>query len=162
MSLSVPDICDTFPDDVRVLEPLFRNYGGRLKFSGEIVTVKCHEDNSLVKETIRTEGRGRIIVVDGGASMRCALLGDMLAAMALDNGWSGLLIFGCVRDVEIVSTIDIGVRALNCHPRKSEKRGQGQLDVSVSFAGVTIAPGDYLYADENGIVVTHRNLDIEF
>jgi regulator of ribonuclease activity A len=162
MSLSVPDICDTFPDDVRVLEPLFRNYGGRLKFSGEIVTVECHEDNSLVKETIRTEGRGRIIVVDGGASMRCALLGDMLAAMALDNGWSGLLIFGCVRDVEIVSTIDIGVRALNCHPRKSEKRGQGQLDVSVSFAGVTIAPGDYLYADENGIVVTHRNLDIEF
>jgi regulator of ribonuclease activity A len=162
MSHSVPDICDDFPGEVRILDPLFTDYGGRCKFSGEIVTVKCHEDNSLLRELVRTEGRGRVIVVDGGGSLRYALLGDRLAASAVENSWNGLLIYGCVRDVEIVKSIGLGVRALNCHPRKSEKRGEGQSNVSVTFAGVTIEPGQFLYADENGTVVTREKLNIEF
>jgi len=155
-------MCDEFPGEVRILDPLFTDYGGRQKFSGEIVTIKCHEDNSLLRELVRTEGQGRVIVVDGGGSLRYALLGDMLAATAVENGWNGLLINGCVRDVEIVKSIDLGVRAVNCHPRKSKKRGEGQSNVPVTFAGVTIEPGQFFYADENGTVITPEKLDIEF
>ena len=158
MNFSVPDICDEYLPQLRVLEPLFRPYGGRLKFSGEIVTIKCYEDNSLVKQTLATDGSGKVMVVDGGGSLRCALLGDMLGAMAAKNGWQGLLINGCVRDVEILKTIDIGVSALNSYPQKSEKRGIGELNIAVHFAGVDFKPGQYLYADENGIVVAWEKL----
>ena len=152
MTLSVPDICDEFFDEISVLAPLFSDYGGKAKFHGEIVTLKCFEDNSLVRDLVSSEGRGRVIVVDGGASMRRALLGDLLAAKAADNGWQGLLINGCVRDVEILETIDLGVKALNSHPVKTDKRGEGQLDVPVEFASVRIEAGQYLYADANGVV----------
>ena len=162
MSYSIPDICDEFLADLKVVEPLFTDFGKRRKFCGEIVTIKCFEDNSRVKETLATEGCGRVIVVDGGGSLRRALLGDMLAAMAVGNGWQGLLINGCVRDVEILETIDLGIRALNPHPVRSDKRNQGQLNVPVRFAGVTFRPGQYLYADENGTVVANSKLDIDF
>jgi len=162
MAYSVPDICDDFIDEITVLEPLFSDYGGKGKFCGEVVTIKCFEDNSLVRDAVRSEGFGRVIVVDGGASLRHALLGDLLAAKGAENDWQGLLINGCVRDVEILETIDLGVKALNSHPVKTEKRGEGQLNVPVSFAGARIAPGQYLYADTNGIVVASRNLEIEF
>lgn len=162
MSYSVPDICDDFIDEVAVLEPLFRDFGGRRKFCGEIVTIKCFEDNSLVRDQVRSEGRSRVLVVDGGGSLRHALLGDLLAAKAVENGWQGLLINGCVRDVEILESMDLGVKALNSHPVKTEKRGEGRLDVAVTFAGATIRPGQYLYADNNGIVVAGGDLGIEF
>ena len=162
MSYSVPDICDDFIDEISVLDPLFSDFGGKCRFSGEIVTIKCFEDNSLIRDAVRSEGRGRVLVVDGGGSLRRALLGDMLAASAAENGWQGLLINGCVRDVEILETIDLGVKALNSHPVKTDKRGEGQLDIDVTFAGATIRPGYYLYADANGVVVTVRNLEIEF
>jgi len=162
MAYSVPDICDDFPEDISVLEPLFSNYGKKLRFSGEIVTIKCFEDNSLVRDLVRTEGNGRIIVVDGGASLRHALLGDLLAAKAAENKWSGFVINGCVRDVEILETIDLGIRALNCHPLKTDKRGEGQLDVAVSFAGVRFNPGSFLYADANGMVLACKDLGVEF
>jgi len=162
MNYSVPDICDDFIDEITVLEPLFSDFGGKGKFRGEVVTIKCFEDNSLVRDAVRSEGFGRVIVVDGGASLRHALLGDLLAAKGAENDWQGLLINGCVRDVEILETIDLGVKALNSHPVKTEKRGEGQLNVPVSFAGARIAPGQYLYADTNGIVVASRNLEIEF
>ena len=162
MSYSVPDICDEFIEEISVLEPLFSDFGGKHKFSGEVVTIKCFEDNSLVRDAVRTPGHGRVLVVDGGGSLRHALLGDLLAAAAAENGWQGLLINGCVRDVEILETIDLGVKALNAHPVKTDKRGEGQLEINVSFAGATIRPGSHLYADVNGIVVANRNLQIEF
>ena len=162
MTYSVPDICDEFLPGIQVLEPVFSSFGGRQKFCGEIVTVKCFEDNSLVKATLMEDGSGKVMVVDGGGSLRCALLGDMLAAMAADNGWQGLLIYGCVRDVEIVDTIDLGVLALNCYPQKSNKRNEGQRGIPVRFAGVNFLPGSYLYADRNGVIVAPEKLDIEF
>lgn len=162
MSHSVPDICDDFYEEIRVLDPLFNDYGARRRFCGEIVTVKCFEDNSLVRDLVRSEGRGRVIVVDGGGSTRRALLGDQLAASAAQNGWAGLLIYGCVRDVEILETLDLGIKALNAIPVKTDKRGEGQLDVPVRFAGVQLLPGQYLYADANGIVVAVRDLGVEF
>ena len=162
MSYSVPDICDDFIDEISVLEPLFSNFGGKRRFSGEVVTIKCFEDNSLIRDAVRSEGLGRVLVVDGGGSLRRALLGDMLAASAAENGWQGLLINGCVRDVEILETIDLGVKALNSHPVKTDKCGEGQAGVNVTFAGATIRPGHYLYADANGVVVAVRNLELEF
>ncbi|MCJ7815762.1 MAG: ribonuclease E activity regulator RraA [Xanthomonadales bacterium] len=162
MSYSVPDICDEFIDEISVLEPLFADFGGKEKFSGEIVTIKCFEDNSLVGDAVKSPGKGRVLVVDGGGSLRHALLGDMLAAAAAENGWQGLLINGCVRDVEILESIDLGVKALNIHPVKTEKRGEGRLNVNVTFAGATIRSGGYLYADANGVVVAARNLELDF
>jgi regulator of ribonuclease activity A len=159
VTFSIPDLCDDFPNELRVLEPLFSEYGDKEQFSGEVVTIKCFEDNSLVKKTLGTDGTGKVMVVDGGGSLRRALLGDMLAAMAVDNGWQGLVINGCVRDVEILKTIKLGVRALNCFPIKSDKRNEGQLNVPLAFAGANIEPGQYLYADENGIVVAKMKLE---
>jgi regulator of ribonuclease activity A len=116
----------------------------------------------LLREVVRTEGRGRVIVVDGGGSMRRALFGDMLAAKADENGWRGVVINGCVRDVEILEMIELGVKALNCHPVKTDKRGEGQLNVPVRFAGVCLKPGQYLYADKNGVVIVPGDLGLEF
>lgn len=162
MAVSVPDLCDDYFDELTVLAPGFRDFGAKRRFCGEIVTVKCFEDNSLVRDLVRSEGRGRVIVVDGGGSMRRALLGDLLAAKAVENGWSGLVINGCVRDVEILRTLDIGVKALEANPVKTDKRGEGQVDVPVEFAGARIVPGGYLYADDNGVVVALRDLDVDF
>lgn len=162
MSYSVPDICDEFYEEIRVLDPVFRDFGARRRFCGPIVTVKCFEDNSLVREQVQSEGRGRVLVVDGGGSTRRALLGDQLAASAAQNGWQGLLIYGCVRDVEILETIDLGIKALNSIPVKTDKRGEGQLDLPVHFAGAQIVPGEYLYADVNGVIVAVRDLEIDF
>ena len=140
MAYSVPDICDDFPEDISVLEPLFSNYGKKQRFSGLTDTNKSFEDNSLVRDLVSKAGNGRIIVVDGGASLRHALLGDLLAVKAAESNWSGLVINGCVRDVEILETIDLGIRALNRHPLKTDKRGEGQLNVVVSFACVRFTP----------------------
>lgn len=158
MKISTPDLCDTYPDLVRVVTPMFKNYGGRSAFSGAIVTVKCLEDNSLVKAQVHEVGHGRVLVVDGGGSMRCALLGDLLAAKAVDNDWAGLVIYGCIRDVDDIGTMDIGVQALGTIPIKSVRKGQGELNVPLIFGGVTFHPGHYLYADNNGIIVASQKL----
>ena len=156
---SVTDLCDEYSETVRVLEPMFTNYGGRERFSGPIMTVKCFEDNSLVKALVDTPGDGRVIVVDGGGSMRRACLGDMLADKASKNGWSGFLIYGCIRDVDEISSIRIGVQALGVHPMKTEKKGAGEQQITVAFAGVSIQPNDYLYADNNGVIISRTALD---
>ncbi len=157
--LSTPDLCDQFPDQVRVLDPIFKNYGGKSSFFGEAVTIKCFEDNSVVKELLNEQGQGRVIVMDGGGSLRRAILGDMLAANAVKNGWSGLIINGCIRDCDEIASLSLGVKALNTHPLKTEKRGLGDLNVPVSFAGQTIAPGDWVYADNNGIIASQQALE---
>ena len=160
MTFTTPDICDDFLDHLQALEPVFTEFGGKEKFSGEIVTIKCFEDNSLVKQTLGTAGHGKVLVVDGGGSLRCALLGDLLGTMAVKNGWQGVLVNGCVRDVEILKGMDLGVRALHSYPIKSNKRGEGQLNVTIRFAGVSFEPGQTLYADENGIVVANQKLPL--
>jgi regulator of ribonuclease activity A len=162
MNLSLPDICDQFIDEILVFDPVFRDFGARRKFSGEIVTIRCFEDNSLVGEAVRTPGHGRVIVVDGGGSLRRALLGDLLAAVAVENGWQGLVINGAVRDVEILETIDLGIKALAACPVKTDKRGEGQRDVPLRFAGAQLEPGQFLYADANGIAVARNRLNADF
>ncbi|MEE5117056.1 ribonuclease E activity regulator RraA [Pseudomonas alliivorans] len=154
MHYLTPDLCDAYPDLIQVVEPMFSNFGGRDSFGGKIVTLKCFEDNSLVKEQIALDGKGKVLVVDGGGSLRCAMLGDMVAEQASKNGWEGVLIYGCVRDVDMLAQTDLGVRALASHPKKSEKRGVGELNVPVTFGGVTFKPGDYLYADNNGVIIS--------
>lgn len=154
MHYLTPDLCDAYPDLIQIVEPMFSNFGGRDSFGGQIVTLKCFEDNSLVKEQIALDGKGKVLVVDGGGSLRCAMLGDMVAEQASKNGWEGLLIYGCVRDVDMLAQTDLGVQALASHPKKSEKRGIGELNVPVTFGGVTFKPGDYLYADNNGVIIS--------
>ncbi|GAA3951549.1 ribonuclease E activity regulator RraA [Allohahella marinimesophila] len=158
MTFSTPDLCDDHGHDVQVLEPLFSNFGGREIFGGEVVTVKCFEDNSIVKDQVGQPGRGKVMVVDGGGSMRASLLGDMLAEKAAENGWEGLIIYGCVRDVDELADTDLGVQALASIPRKTEKRGLGDLNVPIKIAGVDIQPGDFIYADNNGIIVSKQSL----
>ena len=160
-SISTPDLSDAAPE-ARAIELQFRNYGARQAFGGPAVTIKCFEDNSLVRDAVKSEGRGRVLVVDGGGSLRRALLGDLLAAAAAENGWQGLLINGCVRDVEILQTIGLGVKALNSCPVKTDKLGEGQSGVDVKFAGCTIRPGRYLYSDSNGVVVASRDLRVDY
>ena len=157
MPYITPDLCDQYPD-VEVFDLLFTNYGGKQSFGGEVVTVKCFEDNSLVKELVATPGHGKVMVVDGGGSLRAALLGDMLAEKAVYNGWQGLIIYGCIRDIDVIKTLDLGVQALNIHPRKTEKRGLGDHNVTLTFAGVTVTPGMYVYADNNGIILSKKAL----
>ncbi len=158
MEFLTTDLCDEHPDFVRVVEPLFTNYGGKVCFGGEIVTVKCHEDNSVVKEIAGTPGQGKVMVVDGGASMRRALLGDMIAENAVKNGWAGFIIYGCIRDVDAIGALDIGVQALGTIPLKTDKRGIGDRNVSVTFGGITFNPGEFVYADNNGIIVSAEPL----
>lgn len=158
MNVSTPDLCDAHPDKVRVLEPLFRSYGAKPRFGGQVVTVKCFEDNSLVKDFSTREGSGKVLVVDGGGSLRRALLGDMIGEVMVKNGWEGIVINGCVRDVEALNKLDLGIRALNSIPVKTDKRGLGDANVAVRFAGVDIAPGDWLYTDTTGIIVSHDAL----
>lgn len=158
MNFVTCDLCDENPDDVRVLEPMLSQFGGRECFGGEIVTVKCFEDNSRVKETLGTPGAGKVLVVDGGGSLRCALLGDMIGEDAVKNGWEGVIVYGCVRDVDALGTLDLGVQALASIPLKSNRRGEGQKDIPVTFGGVTFRSGEYAYADNNGVVVSAKRL----
>jgi len=152
------DLCDENPEDVRVCEPMFSQFGGRECFGGEIVTAKCFEDNSRVKETLATPGQGKVLVVDGGGSLRCALLGDMIGEDAVKNGWEGVIVYGCVRDVDALGTLDLGVQALASIPLKSNRRGEGQKDIPVTFGGVTFRPGEFVYADNNGVIVSAKRL----
>ena len=154
MHYLTPDLCDAYPELVKVLEPMFSNFGGRDSFGGQIVTIKCFEDNSLVREQVDKDGKGKVLVVDGGGSLRCALLGDMLAEKAAKSGWEGIVIYGCIRDVDVIAQVDLGVQALASHPLRTEKRGIGDLNVPVTFAGVTFKPGEFIYADNNGVIVS--------
>ena len=157
LSFATCDLCDAHKNDssgaFRVLPPVFRDFGGTRKFSGPVVTVKCFEDNSLVKAAVDSPGQGRVLVVDGGASMRRALLGGNLGATAAKNGWSGVVIDGCVRDVAELAQCGTGIRALAAMPLPTEKRQEGQRDAAVQIQGVWVRPGDWLYADDDGMVV---------
>lgn len=154
----LPDLCDAHFDELDVFDPIFQSYGKATIFFGQAVTVKCFEDNSLVKELASTAGNGRIMVVDGGGSTRRALLGDMIAEQAVNNGWAGLIINGALRDVATINTMTIGVKAITTCPVKTDKRGLGDRGIELHFAGVKIAEGDYIYADLNGVLVSKHAL----
>ena len=157
---STCDLCDAHKDDavLRVLPPVFRSFGGRTRFSGPVSTVRCFEDNSSVKAAVDSAGLGRVLVVDGGGSLRKALVGGNLAAAAARNGWAGLLVDGCVRDVAELAAADVGILALGCVPMPTTKRHAGETEVSVQVQGVWLQPGDWLYADADGVVVASRSL----
>ena len=162
MTFKTPDLCDEFEAElgksVRVVAPMFQRYGGRASFSGQIVTLKIFEDNSLVREAFAESGTGKILIIDGGGSLRCALVGDQLAMLARKNGWEGVVVYGCIRDSGDIAGIDIGIRALNTHPQKSIKKGAGDRDIAITFGGVTFHPGEYIYVDEDGILVSGKPL----
>jgi regulator of ribonuclease activity A len=156
-TISTPDLSDAAPEAC-ALELPWINYGQIRQFGGQVVTIKCHEDNSLVKQCVEEQGLGRVMVVDGGGSRRRALLGDMLAEKAAANGWAGLVIYGVIRDVDEIGRTPLGVQALGCCPIKTEKLGVGQRDIELHIGGAVIAPGDYVYADNNGVLVSKRAL----
>jgi regulator of ribonuclease activity A len=158
MALKMSDLCDDFGTAVRAADPMFRAFGGRAEFAGPIATLKVHEDNKLVRETLSTPGLGRVLVVDGGGSQRCALVGDQLAQLAVDHGWVGIIVYGCIRDSAALGGMAIGVRALATHPRRCARNGEGTRNIPVTFAGVTFAPGQHVYVDEDGIVTSDAAL----
>lgn len=150
MNWTTADLSDAH--EVQVGEPVFRNYG-LPAFAGPCATLRVFEDNSLVRQALEKPGQGRVLVVDGGGSLRCALVGDLLAQLGVDNGWAGVVVHGCIRDSAAIAGMALGVKALQTNPRKSVKKGVGERDVTVTFAGLTIRPGDYLYSDADGILV---------
>ena len=158
------DLLDDHPKlDIQVLYPsvdgkFFKSYGGIKTFGGVAVTVKCFEDNSRVKELLATDGHGKVLIVDGGASMRCALMGDMISESAVKFGWNGVIIHGCVRDVDAISELNLGVHALAAIPQKSNRKGAGEIDIAINIGNITIQSGDYIYADNNGIIVSKESL----
>lgn len=151
--IRTPDLCDRFGDRVAVAEPLFRDFGGRPAFAGVIETARVFEDNALVRRILESAGRGRVLVVDGGGSRRCALVGGRLAALAASNGWSGIVVNGCVRDVAELGLAAVGLKALAASPKPPAKTGAGEQGMPVSFAGVTFTPGHLVWSDEDGLVV---------
>ena len=158
MEIKTADLCDAHAPRLQVAEPIFRDYGGTREFGGLISTVQVFEDNVLVREALEQPGQGRVLVVDGGGSLRCALVGDLLAALGLQNGWAGIVVYGCIRDAATLGRLPIGVKAVASNPLRSAKRGEGARDQPVSFAGVTFTPGHYLYADDDGLIVAERAL----
>lgn len=154
LKVATADLWDRHGADMHCVDPIFRSYGMKTSFQGEITTLKLYEDNSLVRQQLATPGKGKVLVVDGGGSLRSALVGDQLAELAIQNQWEGLLIFGAIRDSAIINTMDIGIRALNTCPVKSIKKDQGELDIPIKFASTLFVPGHYLYADEDGVLVS--------
>lgn len=158
------DLCDAHEDKIAdgtlaVLPPVFRSFGKIAAFRGPAATLKVFEDNALVRAMLETPGNGRVLVIDGGGSLRCALVGGNLAVLAARNDWAGIVVNGCIRDSEEINACAIGVRALAAHPQKSVKRGAGEADLTVSIAGVAVRPGDWIYADADGIVAARQRLD---
>lgn len=140
-------------DDLQSCEVQFDQFGGQSRFNGRVRTVQCFEDNLLVRKVLAQDGRGMVLVVDGGGSYRTALLGGQLAKSAVDHGWAGVIVNGCVRDAVELEALPIGIKALGTNPRRSAKLGNGRVDVPVSFGGVTFAPGAAVFSDEDGLVV---------
>lgn len=152
------DLCDEYGAALQVAQPLLRSYGGAHAFCGPIATVQVQDDNTSVRLRLQEPGEGRVLVVHGGGSLACALVGDQLAQLAVNNGWAGIVVYGCIRDSAAIEAMNLGVLALATLPRKSEKRGPGLHDTPVQFVGVTFTPGHYLYADADGIVVAEKPL----
>ncbi|WP_022664817.1 ribonuclease E activity regulator RraA [Desulfospira joergensenii] len=158
--MKTADLMDDFQDQLQSCEIQFRNFGGRRAFWGPCRTVQCHGDNVLLRKTIEEPAQGHVLVVDGNGSLFCALMGDMIAALGMKNNWSGVVINGAVRDTRDLGKMDFGIKALGSNPRKSQKKGRGKIDVPVNFGKITIAPGNWIYCDEDGVVVAEKELPV--
>lgn len=158
MGTATADLYDEHGETLRVMAPIFRDYGANTMFEGEVLTLKAFEDNTLVRSTLETPGNNRVLVVDGGGSLRCAMVGDQLAELGVKNKWAGIVVYGCIRDAGPISELSIGVKAIATNPRKSVKKGAGETELPLRFAEVEISTGDYLYADADGVVLADRRL----
>ena len=156
---STCDISDQLHPHVQYLDPIFKSYGGKTAFSGRIVTIKCFEDNSLVEEALNMNGKGCVLVIDAGKSLRCAMLGDKRALDAIKNEWEGVIVNGSIRDSVMINSMTIGIRALGVCPRKSIKKGNGKRNLTVDFSNVKFIPNHYLYADEDGVIVIENKVN---
>ncbi len=156
---STCDISDQLHPNVQYLDPIFKSYGGKTAFSGRIVTIKCFEDNSLVEEALKMNGKGCVLVIDAGESLRCAMLGDKRASDAIKNEWEGIVVNGSIRDSVMINSMTIGIRALGVCPRKSIKKGNGKRNLTVDFSNVKFIPNHYLYADEDGVIVIENKVN---
>ena len=156
---STCDISDQLHPHVQYLDPIFKSYGGKTAFSGRIVTIKCFEDNSLVEEALKMNGKGCVLVVDAGESLRCAMLGDKRASDAIKNEWEGIIVNGSIRDSVMINSMAIGIKALGVCPRKSIKKGNGKRNLTVDFSNVKFIPNHYLYADEDGLIVIENKVN---
>ena len=160
MEYNTSALCDIYSEQVDVVEPMFSNFGGRASFAGQITTVKCFEDNGLIRETLDQDGIGRVLLIDGGGSLRRALVDAEMAALAEENEWEGIVVYGCVREVDELEEMNIGIQAIASIPAGSPTTGTGDTDVPVNFGGVTFLPEDYLYADNTGVILSQEPLDI--
>ncbi len=161
MEYNTSALCDIYLDQVDVVEPMFSNFGGCASFAGQITTVKCFEDNGLIRETLEQDGVGRVLLVDGGGSLRRALIDAELAALAEENEWEGIVVYGCVREVDELEDMSIGIQAMASIPVGANNQGIGEVDVPVNFGGVTFLPEDYLYADNTGVILSQEPLNVE-
>lgn len=154
MTYLTTDLCDANEDSIRVVEPMFTSFGGKPAFHGQITTLRVDDDNSFVRNALESQGNGRVLVIDGGGSVRRALVGDQLASLGLKNGWAGIIVNGCIRDSRAIGLMDIGVFAIDTHPMKTLKRNLGEADITVTFGNVDFVPGEWIYADEDGVIVS--------
>ncbi len=163
MEYNTSALCDIYLEQVDVVEPMFSNFGGRSSFAGQVTTIKCFEDNGLIRDVLEQDGEGQVLLVDGGGSLRRALIDSEMASLAEENGWEGIVVYGCVREVDILEELSIGIQALASIPVGAPSQGVGDLDVAVNFGGVTFLPEDYLYADSTGIILSQEPLshDVE-
>lgn len=161
MEYNTSALCDIYLDQVDVVEPMFSNFGGCASFAGQITTVKCFEDNGLIRETLEQDGVGRVLLIDGGGSLRRALIDAELAALAEENEWEGIVVYGCVREVDELEDMSIGIQAMAAIPVGANNQGVGEVDVAVNFGGVTFLPEDYLYADNTGVILSQEPLNVE-
>ncbi|USD65474.1 ribonuclease E activity regulator RraA [Vibrio sp. SCSIO 43136] len=161
MEYNTSALCDIYLDSVDVVEPMFSNFGGSASFAGQLTTVKCFEDNGLIRSILEQEGQGRVLLIDGGGSLRRALIDSELASLAEENEWEGIVVYGCVREVDELEDMNVGIQALASIPVGAASQDIGEIDVAVNFGGVTFLPEDYLYADNTGIILSQEPLDAD-
>jgi regulator of ribonuclease activity A len=161
MEYNTSALCDIYLDQVDVVEPMFSNFGGRASFSGQITTLKCFEDNALIRSVLKQDGLGRVLLIDGGGSLRKALIDAEIARLAEDNEWEGIVVYGCIREVDELEDMNLGIQALASIPVGADQENIGEVDVPVNFGSVTFLPEDYLYADNTGIILSAEPLDVE-
>jgi regulator of ribonuclease activity A len=161
MEYNTSELCDIYLDQVDVIEPMFNSYGGRSSFGGQITTVKCFEDNALLRTVLQQPGVGRVLLVDGGGSLRRALIDADIAQLAMENEWEGLIVYGSVRNVDDLDELEIGIQAIASIPVGADQQGVGDIDIAVNFGGVTFLPEDHIYADNTGVILSPEPLDIE-
>ncbi|OBT16399.1 ribonuclease E activity regulator RraA [Vibrio sp. UCD-FRSSP16_10] len=162
MEYNTSALCDVYLDQVDVVEPMFSNFGGRASFAGQVTTIKCFEDNGLIRSVLEQDGQGRVLLIDGGGSLRRALIDAEIASIAEDNEWEGIVVYGSVREVDELEDMNIGIQALASIPVGASQTDIGETDVPVNFGGVSFLPEDYLYADNTGIILSQEPLDTNF